>query len=250
MGSVYLILATNLGARLGLPRGAGRPRRLDVPHGHDLGRLRHRPAAARSRPGRPSRAHRAAGQRRAVQRPACSTSRIEIPADATSARGRPQLVDGAVRGRGVDDASAPRSRASARPSSAAGDVPRGDRAFAAGEFQAVNVFDIGGERLPDDRRVRPASRSGTSRTTSSSRSPPLEPTRDRGRPRAGRGRVVDETRQHQYVYMVRDLGTRRQPAFVLIRRRRPDLRRRCAGSCTAVSACSTTNRSTAPVPAG
>ena len=26
---------------------------------------------------------------------------------------------------------------------------------------------------------------------------------------------IDETRQHQYVYMIRDLGARRQPAFVL-----------------------------------
>ena len=27
--------------------------------------------------------------------------------------------------------------------------------------------------------------------------------------------MIDETRQHQYVYMVRDLGARRQPAAVL-----------------------------------
>ena len=27
--------------------------------------------------------------------------------------------------------------------------------------------------------------------------------------------MIDETRQHQYVYMIRDLGARRQPAFVL-----------------------------------
>ena len=33
--------------------------------------------------------------------------------------------------------------------------------------------------------------------------------------RAAAAAEIDETRQRQYVYMVRDLGARRQPAFVL-----------------------------------
>ena len=67
--------------------------------------------------------------------------------------------------------------------------------------------------------------------------------------RAPAAAVIDDTRQRQYVYMIRNLGTRRQPAFVLtigaglifftlcwlLHRRERVL---------------TTNRSTAPVPAG
>ena len=43
---------------------------------------------------------------------------------------------------------------------------------------------------------------------------PLVPTRSEPG-RAAPPDEIDENRQHQYVYMVRDLGTRRQPATVL-----------------------------------
>ena len=83
-----------------------------------------------------------------------------------------------------------------------------------------NVFDIGGDRWPKinesldflaffhDAALRRSSRSP--------RSSRLAPSR------AGRRAApsIDETRQRQYVYMVRNLGARRQPATVLFDRRR------------------------------
>ena len=131
--------------------------------------------------------------------------------------------------------------------SAAGVFLEETGAFAAGEFQAVNVFDIGGARFPTF---------GSFDLLAFWHEPhfavvevaALEPTRTEPG-RAPAAAVIDETRQHQYVYMVRNLGTRRQPAFVLtmgaglifftlcwlLHRRERVL---------------TTNRSAAPVPAG
>lgn len=86
-------------------------------------------------------------------------------------------------------------------------------AFAAGEFKAVNVFDTGGERYP---------MIGDFDLLAFFHQPhyavvevaALVPTRaEPGR--APAAAEIDTTRQHQYVYMVRDLGARRQPAFVL-----------------------------------
>ena len=44
---------------------------------------------------------------------------------------------------------------------------------------------------------------------------PVEPTRDEAG-RAAPTSEIDESQPRQYVYMVRDLGARRQPAFVLM----------------------------------
>lgn len=87
-------------------------------------------------------------------------------------------------------------------------------AFDAGETKVVNVFDIGGERYP---------KIGDSIDfLAFFHKPhhvivevaPLEQVRaEPGR--APAADVIDVERQHQYVYMVRDLGARRQPAAVL-----------------------------------
>ena len=88
-------------------------------------------------------------------------------------------------------------------------------AFAAGQFEIVEVFDTGGERYPKINDsldffaffhtphyvVAEAAAFVPVRT---------EPGRAPARP------VIDETRQREYVYMIRDLGARRQPAFVLM----------------------------------
>ena len=97
-------------------------------------------------------------------------------------------------------------------SSAAGVFLEETGAFAAGEFQAVSVFDTGGARFP---------MIGDFDLFAFWHEPhyvvvevaALEPTRTE--PGRARPAVIDETRQRQYVYMIRNLGTRRQPAFVL-----------------------------------
>jgi hypothetical protein len=131
--------------------------------------------------------------------------------------------------------------------SAAGTYLEDTGAFAAGEFQAVNMYETGGGRFP---------KIGPFDLLAFWHKPhyvvvevaPLEPTRTEPG-RAPAADVVDETQSHQYVYMVRNLGTRRQPAFVLtlgaglifftlcwlLHRREQVL---------------TANRSAAPVPAG
>lgn len=88
-------------------------------------------------------------------------------------------------------------------------------AFATGQFEIVEVFDIGGDRYPKINdtldffaffhephyAVAEAAQYVPTRT---------EPGRAPATP------VIDEDAPRQYVYMVRDLGARRQPAFVLI----------------------------------
>jgi hypothetical protein len=99
-------------------------------------------------------------------------------------------------------------------SSAAGTFLEDTKTFAAGEFKAVNVFDNGGERYP---------KFGDFDLLAFFHEPhyvvvdvaPIQPTRTEPG-RAPAAAVIDTTRQHQYVYMVRNLGTRRQPAFVLV----------------------------------
>ena len=87
-------------------------------------------------------------------------------------------------------------------------------AFAAGEYVITDVYDFGGERWPKVNDtidflafrhdphyvVAQASALGQVRT---------EPGRAPSSPQ------IDEERQVQYVYMIRDLGSRRQPAVVL-----------------------------------
>ena len=87
-------------------------------------------------------------------------------------------------------------------------------AFAAGQFEIIEVFDIGGERYPKINDsldfiaffhtphfvVAEAAAFVPVRT---------EPGRAPARPE------IDENRQREYVYMVRDLGARRQPPAVL-----------------------------------
>ncbi len=97
---------------------------------------------------------------------------------------------------------------------AASEVLIEEDAFAAGEFEVVRVFDTGGERYPKINEtldflaffhtphfvVAEAAAFTPVRT---------EPGRAPARPQ------IDENRQREYVYMVRDLGARRQPAAVL-----------------------------------
>lgn len=85
-------------------------------------------------------------------------------------------------------------------------------ALKAGQFQVVNVFDKGGERSPTffDGRVDflaffHAPRYSVVEVAT------LVPQREEPG-RAPAAPVVDTTRPHQYVYMIRDLGEKRKPA--------------------------------------
>ena len=145
-GSVYLILGTNIGARLGFLVAFAGARRLDVPHGRHLVDLRHRPArpgpvveaggrvrrAAGCRCAR--RCRRARSQRGRSRRMPTPNESAEIVRDTFLAQGWEEL-----------DKAAP---AFGQAQSAATEILIEEEAFAAGEFEVVDVFDNGGERYP------------------------------------------------------------------------------------------------------
>jgi len=87
-------------------------------------------------------------------------------------------------------------------------------AFAAGQFEIVEVFDTGGERYPKiNDTLDFFAFFHTPHYVVAEAAPfvpvRVEPGRAPARPE------VDEARQREYVYMVRDLGARRQPPAVL-----------------------------------
>lgn len=243
-GGIYLILGTNLGARLGflvaLTGLAGWMFLMGMVWAvYGIG-LRGKEPSWDAVPGRTVLQDTASLFNAGV-----FDSRVEIPEGATYVE-EAELVSQEFLNEGwtaIDEEEPSFAQAAA----AAGVFLEETGAFAAGEFQAVNVFDIGGARFP---------KIGDFDLLAFWHEPhyvvvevaALEPTRTEAG-RAPAAAVVDETRQRQYVYMVRNLGTRRQPAFVLtigaglifgalcwlLHRRERVL---------------TTNRSTAPVPAG
>ena len=94
---------------------------------------------------------------------------------------------------------------------AAGELPRrGADAFAAGEFK-VTTCSTGGERFPKIGDSSTSSPSSTEPHYAVVEVAPLEQMRTEPG-RAPAPPEIDATRQRQYVYMVRDLGARRQPA--------------------------------------
>ncbi|MEL6891844.1 MAG: hypothetical protein AAFP84_09620 [Actinomycetota bacterium] len=98
-----------------------------------------------------------------------------------------------------------------------------EEAFAAGQYGITNIYDIGGDRYP---RIKAGAIPGFDDDTLDFVAFWHEPhyVVVEGRPfvqtreEPGRAPVtpqIDDSRQAQYVYMVRDLGARRQPAVVL-----------------------------------
>ncbi len=98
-----------------------------------------------------------------------------------------------------------------------------EEAFAAGQYVVTDIFDIGGDRYP---RIKAGAIPGFSNDTLdffaffhephyvvAEAAPYVQVRTEPGR--APVSPEIDETRQRQYVYMVRDLGARRQPAVVL-----------------------------------
>lgn len=87
-------------------------------------------------------------------------------------------------------------------------------AFAAGQFEIVEVFDIGGERYPKiNDSLDFIAFFHTPHYVVAEAAPYVPVRTEPGR--APATPQIDETRQREYVYMVRDLGARRQPAIVL-----------------------------------
>jgi len=96
-------------------------------------------------------------------------------------------------------------------------------AFAAGGYVVTEIYDIGGDRYP---RIEAGNIPGLTNDSLDffafwhephfvvAEAAPFVQVRDEPG-RAPVTPVIDEERQHQYVYMVRDLGARRQPAVVL-----------------------------------
>jgi hypothetical protein len=89
-------------------------------------------------------------------------------------------------------------------------------AFGPGEYQIIEVFDIGGERFPliaGREELDFLAFWHTPHYVVAEAAPIIQVRTEPGR--APVPPSVDDTRQRQYVYMIRDLGARRQPAVVL-----------------------------------
>ena len=138
---------------------------------------------------------------------------LDVPDDASyadeSALVADQLVE--VEEWNALDASSP---AAGQAGASAGEFLEETGTFEAGDYQVTRVFDIGGDRYPmignfDLLAFWHEPRYALVEVA------PIEPTRDESG-RAAPTSEIDESRQRQYVYMIRDLGDRRLPAFVLM----------------------------------
>jgi hypothetical protein len=87
-------------------------------------------------------------------------------------------------------------------------------ALEAGTYGATAVYDIGGERYPKINESLDFLAFLHEPRYVIVEVAPYEETRDESG-RAPASNIIDNTQQRQYVYMVRDLGARRQPALVL-----------------------------------
>ncbi len=88
-------------------------------------------------------------------------------------------------------------------------------AFAAGQFEIIEVFDTGGERYPKINDTLDFFAFFHTPHYVVAEAAPYVPVRTEPG-RAPARPEIDESLQRQYVYMIRDLGARRQPAAVLM----------------------------------
>jgi hypothetical protein len=211
MGSVYMILATNLGARLGflvaLTGLAGWMLLMGIVWTiYGIG-LRGKDPTWDAVPGRT-----VLQDPGALYTAGVFDQRLDIPPDTPF----PEQA-ALVKQQFQDEGWTPLAESDTQfgqASSAAATFLEETKTFDAGEFKAVNVFDIGGERFPKigdfdlfafwhkPHHVVVEVAPLVATRTEAGRAPPVA--------------EIDTNRQHQYVYMVRNLGTRRQPAFVLM----------------------------------
>jgi len=136
----------------------------------------------------------------------------DVPEDATPVESA-EVVRNTFLDQGwiVLDKAAP---AFGQAQSAATELLVEEGAFAAGQFEIVEVFDTGGERYPKINDTFDFLAFWHTPHYVVAEAAPFVPVRvEPGR--APAIPEVDEARQREYVYMVRDLGSRRQPAAVL-----------------------------------
>ena len=209
-GSIYLLLATNLGARLGflvaLTGLAGWMTLLGIIWMiYGIGLKGPDPSWAEV-PGRT-----VLQDTDALYQAGVFEQRVDVPEDATfNEEAEIVAAEFAAEGWELLSEDAP---AFGQAAAAAGEFLEETGTFAAGEYQAERVFDTGGERYPmignfdlfaffhKPHYVVVEVAALVPTRTEAGRAPPAP--------------TIDETRQRQYVYMIRDLGARRQPAAVL-----------------------------------
>ncbi|MEO5724567.1 MAG: hypothetical protein ABIQ39_04290, partial [Ilumatobacteraceae bacterium] len=207
MGSVYLILGTNLGARLGflvaLTALAGWMFLMGAiwwTYGKGLlgPAPTWQPVAAKTVL-QDTAALREAGL---LQAPIAEDSNPAVVADkvATSLRSE--------KWKELDPSAPTYQQAGA----AAGTLLEEAQAFGAGEFQVVHVFEIGGERSPQllDGKLDFLAFLHKPHYSLVEVAPLVVQRAEPGR--APAAPVIDTSRAHQYVYMIRDLGAVREPA--------------------------------------
>jgi hypothetical protein len=121
------------------------------------------------------------------------------------------MVDDALEAEGWEKL-AESSAAYGQAGSSASEYIEESGAFASGEFRIVNVFDRGGERYPNlaDGKLDFLAFWHKPHYVVVEMAPLVVQRTEPGRaPAPAR---IDESRPHQYVYMIRNLGARRQPA--------------------------------------
>jgi hypothetical protein len=136
----------------------------------------------------------------------------EIPADA-SYTDQAQVVRDELVSEGwivLESASPEFGQAQA----AASEYLEEEGAFAAGQYVITDVYDVGGDRWPKINDSIDFLAFFHDPHYVVAEVAPLVPTRTEPG-RAPATPEIDQTRQREYVYMIRDLGTRRQPATVL-----------------------------------
>ena len=208
-GSIYLILGTNMGARLGfLVAFTGLAGWMFIMGAiwwsYGLGLKGPEPTWT-SMPGRT-----VLQDYPALSESGALDSPVSVDADGTFTQQADQIDDQFV-SEGWEKLAESAASYGQAGSAAAVFLEETD-AFAAGEFKVVNVFDKGGERYPRlwDGRLDFLAFWHKPHYVVVEVAPLVEQRSEPGRaPAAAR---IDESRPHQYVYMVRDMGAKRQPA--------------------------------------
>lgn len=210
-GSVYLVLGTNLGARLGFLVAftglAGWMAMMGLIWWiYGIG-LRGPEPSWQEVPGRT-----VLQDTEALFRAEVFDTRVEVPEDATFAAEAELVADEfAAEGWTALDESEP---SFGQAAASAGELIEETGALEAGQYQVLNVFDTGGDRYPKINDSLDFVAFWHEPHYVVAEVAPLEMVRDEPG-RAPPSAQIDEERQRQYVYMIRDLGARRQPATVL-----------------------------------